>query len=143
MEATARFWWVALEAYSMDLRSRVIADCDAGLGTKEAAEKYKVSRSWVRKLKQIRRETGQIGPRTQRVSHATKLDGHVEELQRLVELKPDATLRELREQLGVKVGLATIARALVRLRLTFKKKSYTLPSSSVPMFTSSGCSGKS
>jgi len=121
-----------MEAYSMDLRSRVIADCDAGLGTKEAAEKYKVSRSWVRKLKQIRRETGQIGPRTQRVSHATKLDGHVEELQRLVELKPDATL-----------GLATIARALVRLRLTFKKKSYTLPSSSVPMFTSSGCSGKS
>lgn len=132
-----------MEAYSMDLRSRVIADCDAGLGTKEAAEKYKVSRSWVRKLKQIRRETGQIGPRTQRVSHATKLDGHVEKLQRLVELKPDATLRELREQLGVKVGLATIARALVRLRLTFKKKSYTLPSNSVPMFTSSGCSGKS
>lgn len=132
-----------MEAYSMDLRSRVIADCDAGLGTKQAAEKYKVSPSWVRKLKQIRRETGQIGPRPQRVSHATKLDGHVEELQRLVELQPDATLRELREQLGVKVGLATIARALVRLRLTFKKKSSMLRSSSVPMFTSSGCSGKS
>lgn len=132
-----------MEAYSMDLRSRVMADCDAGLGTKQAAEKYKVSASWVRKLKQIRRETGQIGPRPQRVSHATKLDGHVEELQRLVELKPDATLRELREQLGVKVGLATIARALVRLRLTFKKKSFMLQSSSVPIFTSNGCSGKS
>ena len=48
---------------ALDLRSRVIADCDAGLGTKEVAEKYKVSQSWVRKLKQIRRETGQIGPR--------------------------------------------------------------------------------
>jgi transposase len=132
-----------MEAYSMDLRLRVIADCDAGLGTKQAAEKYKVSPSWVRKLKQIRRETGQIGPRPQRISHATKLDGYVEQLQRLVELQPDATLRELREQLGVKVGLATIARALVRLRLTFKKKSCMLPSSSVPMFMSSGCSGKS
>jgi transposase len=132
-----------MEAYSMDLRSRVVADCDAGLGTKQAAEKYKVSASWVRKLKQIRRETGQIGPRPQRVSHATKLDGHVEELQRLVELQPDATLRELREQLGVQVGLATIARALVRLKLTFKKKSCMLRSSSVPMFTNNGCSGKS
>ena len=132
-----------MEAYSMDLRSRVIADCDTGLGTKQAAEKYKVSPSWVRKLKQIRRETGQIGPRPQRVSHATKLDGHVEQLQRLVELKPDATLRELRDQLGLKVGLATIARALVRLRLTFKKKSCMRQSSSVPMFMSNGCSGKS
>ena len=52
-----------MDAYSLDLRSRVIGDCDAGLGTKEVAEKYKVSQSWVRKLKQIRRETGQIGPR--------------------------------------------------------------------------------
>ena len=93
--------------YSMDLRSRVMADCDAGLGTKAAAEKYQVSQSWVRKLKQIRRETGQIGPRPQRVSHATKLDAHVETLQQLVELQPDATLRELREQLGV-AGRETI-----------------------------------
>jgi len=129
--------------YSMDLRSRVIADCDAGLGTKAAAEKYQVSPSWVRKLKQIRRETGQIGPRPQRVSHATKLDAHVETLQQLVELQPDATLRELRAQLGVKVGLATIARALVRLRLTFKKKCSMRPSSSDPMCMSSGSFGKS
>jgi transposase len=132
-----------MEAYSLDLRSRVIADCDAGLGTKEAAEKYKVSQSWVRKLKQIRRETGQIGPRPQRVSHVTKLDGHVAALEQLVERQPDVTLRELRQQLGVNVGLATIARALARLRLTFKKKSCMPPSSSVPMCMSNGYSGKS
>lgn len=132
-----------MNAYSLDLRARVIGDCDARLGTKEVAEKYKVSQSWVRKLKQIRRETGQIGPRPQRVSHATKLDGHVAALEQLVERQPDATLRELRQQLGVNVGLATIARALTRLRLTFKKKSCMPPSSSVPMCMSSGCFGKS
>lgn len=132
-----------MDAYSLDLRLRVIGDCDTGLGTKEVAEKYKVSQSWVRKLKQIRRETGQIGPRPQRVSHATKLDGHVAALEQLVERQPDATLRELRQQLGVNVGLATIARALQRLRLTFKKKFCMPPSSSVPMCMSSGCFGKS
>jgi len=34
-----------MEAYSMDLRVRVMADVDAGMGTKAAAEKYRVSPS--------------------------------------------------------------------------------------------------
>jgi transposase len=127
-----------MEAYSIDLRSRVIADCDAGFGTKAVAEKYKVSSSWVRKVKQIRRETGQIGPRQQQVNHATKLDAHMETLAQLVAEQPDSTLRELRERLGVSVGLATIGRALARLRLTFKKKSCMRLSSSGPMCMSSG-----
>src|SRR4029078_11063424 len=83
MEAVLQTRRVAVEAYSMDLRSRVIADCDAGLGNRQAAEKYKVSPSWVRKLKQIRRETGQIGPRPQRVSLATQLDAPSEALLRV------------------------------------------------------------
>lgn len=52
-----------MKAYSMDLRTRVLADCDAGLATKPVAEKYGVSRTWVRSLKQRRRETGEIAAR--------------------------------------------------------------------------------
>ena len=52
-----------MQAYSMDLRKRVLADSDAGLPTKQVAEKYGVSRTWVRSLKQRRRETGEIAPR--------------------------------------------------------------------------------
>lgn len=33
--------------YSMDLRTRVLADCDGGLAAKEVAAKFRVSRSWV------------------------------------------------------------------------------------------------
>ena len=44
----------------MDLRQRVIADRDAGPGTKAVAEKYSVSAAWVRLLKQHRRERGDI-----------------------------------------------------------------------------------
>lgn len=47
----------------MDLRQRVIDDCDAGLPTKVVAQKYPVSPAWVRRLKQHRRERGDIVPR--------------------------------------------------------------------------------
>ncbi len=53
--------------YSMDLRSRVLADFDAGLAAKEVAAKFRVSRSWVNRLVQRRRETGEVGPRPQMV----------------------------------------------------------------------------
>ena len=52
-----------MQAYSMDLRVRVLADCDAQLGTKAVASKHRVSESWVRRLKQRRREQGAIAPR--------------------------------------------------------------------------------
>ena len=111
-----------MQAYSMDLRVRVMADVDAGLGTTETAKKYRVSPDWVRKLKRFRRQTGSFAPRQQRVSHATKLDEQLPRLQQLVEERPDATLREIREALGVSVALGTIWRALRRLQFTFKKK---------------------
>ena len=49
-------------AYSMDLRTRVLRDSDAGLSSKELAERYHVSRAWVDALKQRRRETGAFAP---------------------------------------------------------------------------------
>ena len=44
-----------MEAYSMDLRKRVLKDCDAGLGTLAVSVKYDVSPAWIRRLKQRRR----------------------------------------------------------------------------------------
>jgi transposase len=130
-----------MQAYSIDLRERVLADSDAGMKSKALAEKYRVSESWVRKVRKRWRETGQMGPRQQRISHATKLDNHQEHLQKLVEEKPDATLQELCDQLPVKVSPATMSRALARLKLTFKKK-YCMPKSSTGrMCMSSVCDG--
>ena len=111
-----------MQAYSMDLRVRVMADVDQGLGTKAAAEKYRVSPDWVRKLKRFRRQTGSFAARQQGVSHATKLDDELPRLLQLVQERPDATLKELREALGAQVALGTVWRALKRLRITFKKK---------------------
>ncbi len=53
--------------YSMDLRQRVLEDCDAGLTSKDVAAKFRVSRSWVDRVKQRRRKTGEVAPRPQTV----------------------------------------------------------------------------
>ena len=52
-----------MKAYSMDLRVRVLADATPGWPTPAVAPKYRVSAAWVRRLKQRRRETGEIAPR--------------------------------------------------------------------------------
>ena len=52
-----------MRAYSMDLRERVLLDSDAGMKAADVAAKYRVSGSWVRLLKQRRRETGEVAPR--------------------------------------------------------------------------------
>ena len=49
-----------MRAYSMDLRERVLLDNDAGMKAADVAAKYRVSGSWVRLLKQRRRETGEV-----------------------------------------------------------------------------------
>ncbi len=52
-----------MRTYSMDLRLRVLKDSEEGLESDEVAEKYEVSRSWVDRVKQRRREYGETGPR--------------------------------------------------------------------------------
>jgi transposase len=111
-----------LRAYSIDLRQRVLADCDAGLSTADAAAKYTVSTAWVRRLKQRRRETGSIDRRPPSPGRPVKLAPHESRVRELVRDDPDATLAQYRDRLGVAVGLGTLCAFLRRIRLSFKKK---------------------
>ena len=107
--------------YSIDLRERVLGACDDGMTTKEAAETYAVSPSWVRKLKRQRRETGSIAPRTATPGPAPVLAPHADRLRELVRADPDRTAAEYRDRLGLGVAAVTVWRALRRLGLTHKK----------------------
>lgn len=109
-----------MRAYSVDLRKRVLADCDAGLGTKAVAEKYQVSPAIVRRWKQRRRENGELGPRPWNAGRKRKVDRSM--VAAVSRAHPDATLRELRDALGIAVSLQTIHRILRELKITFKKK---------------------
>jgi transposase len=109
-------------AYSMDLRTRVLKDSEAGLSSKELAARYHVSRAWVDALKQRRRETGAFAPIKQtKFRRRALVEAETARLGALVAARPDATLTELREALRRSVGLTTIWRALNQLDLTFKK----------------------
>ena len=108
-------------AYSMDLRTRVLRDADAGLSSNELAERYHVSRAWVDALKQ-RRETGAFAPfkpRTFRRRALARAD--LDRMAAVLAARPDATLTEIRQALGTAAGLTTIWRALNQLDFTFKK----------------------
>lgn len=108
-------------AYSMDLRARVAKDADAGLSSKELAERYHVSRAWVDALKQRRRATGSIAPRKQTKFRGRVLSGQEDRLAALITARPDATLVELRDTMRTSAGLSTLWRAIDRLGLTVKK----------------------
>jgi transposase len=110
-------------AYSQDLRDRVLAACDRGMKTRQIARVFQVSSSWVRRVKQRRRESGETTPRPMGGATVVKIDG--ERLAELVRQKPDATLKELREMLGVSCVESAVCMALKRLGLSFKKSRST------------------
>src|ERR1700749_3368243 len=101
-----------MQPYSVDLRERVLRDCDAGLDTRAVAAKYTVSPSWVRNLKQQRRETGSLAPRTATPGPAPTLAPHADRLRELVRAEPDRTAAEYRDQLGADVAVVTVWRML-------------------------------
>jgi transposase len=130
-----------MKAYSMDLRERIFQDCDAGMEVRQVAVKYRVSESWIRRLRQRRRENGETAPRRSGSRREPKWLPHAERLRQLVEQTPDATLEELRQALGVDCSIQTICRALQALQITFKKKSSMPRSRIVPTSSNDGKSG--
>ncbi len=109
-----------MRAYSMDLRERVLADSDLGMGPGAVAAKYRVSESWVRRLKQRRKATGEAAPRLSG-RRPTTWAAHAERIREAVREAPDLMLRELKDRLGFALSLATLWRALKALGLTLKK----------------------
>lgn len=91
--------------YSKDWRTRVLRDSDAGMPSKEVAAKYSVSRAWVDRLKQRRRETGETAPRSQTKFRRRVLAGQEDRLAALITARPDATLAEFREALRTSAAL--------------------------------------
>ena len=110
-----------MRAYSMDLRERVHRDSDAGMKAAAVAVTYHVSASWVRRLTQRRRETGEVAPRQQRYGRHPVRAPQLHTLAALIREQPDRTLAELQVALNTSASLATIWRAVQQLGFTRKK----------------------
>lgn len=112
-----------MKTYSIDLRERVIRACDEGKRTQaEIADLLGISVSWIKKLRQRRRETGSIAPKPHGGGWTPKFHGaKLEQLRAQVEQHPDATLMELLEWSGVDGSFMAVHRALARLGCRRKK----------------------
>jgi len=80
-----------------------------------------VSRAWVDRVKQRRRERGEIAPRKQTKFRRRVLAGHEDRIVLLITARPDATLVEIRHALRIPVGLSTLWREIDRLGFRVKK----------------------
>lgn len=117
-----------MRSYPLEFRLRVLAACDDGASTQEVAEQFGVSKAWVRRLKQCRREHGTVEARPRGGDFRSKLTGtNLERVRQMVEKQPDLTLEQLREQiqrqLKIKLSVMSVCRALQKLGLSFKKVS--------------------
>ena len=111
-----------MNAYSPEFRRDVLASCDSGKGTRIVALNFRVSESWVRRVKQERREQGKIAPLRTR-KRVPKWMALSDQILKSIEEKPDRTLVELKKHLQTDLSIQTLCRALKVLKMTFKKKS--------------------
>lgn len=120
--------WQRGQAYSQDLRERVLAAADEGLPVGQIAVRFRVSVSDVSKVLSRRQRTGGTTALAQRGHLLPKLAALHEAIRRQVTARPDATLAELctwllqTHQVSASSGL--MWKTLDALELTYKKSRF-------------------
>ena len=133
-----------MKAYSIDLRERAVAACEAGTATQpEVAKRFGVSLAWVKNLLRLKRDTGSIAPRPHGGGRKAAFEGEsLERLNSAIQEKPDATLQELLETTQVEASIMAVQRALKRLGYRRKKSHYVPANKIVRMSRHGAKSGK-
>jgi transposase len=114
-----------MKPYTDEFRAQVLAACDANEGTHAVALRFNVSKSWVRRILQQRRETGQVSAKKTR-ERTPIWHTWTDWLLAKIAKKPDMYLRELQADLkaerGHKVSLQTVCNACRELDQSRKKR---------------------
>lgn len=110
----------------MDLRERVVAAIEAGMSTREAAERYSVGKATAGAWARLKRATGSVQPARQGKPEGSLLDPHLKYILGVLAELPDTTLDEMVERLQRECG-CTIRRSalwqfLSQHGLTHKKR---------------------
>jgi transposase len=115
---------------SLDLRQRILASYDKEEGTREQiAWRYGVSLGMVKKLLQQRRRTGCIKARHHLAGRKpTIVAEHRIAMRQHLKRKPDLTLAELRDAVGLSCTLPAVHYVLADMGLTYKKRRSAQPS---------------
>lgn len=119
-----------MKPYSLDLRQKIVTRYDAGgISQRQLAKQFGVALSFVQKLLKQRREVGNIAPKVRQTQTPSKLNAeHLIVLSEIVKANNDAILEELQQLLfersGILISRSTMARLLIKLNLTRKKKRF-------------------
>ena len=120
------------QAYSLDLRQRVLDAIDGGLSTHQAAERYTIGVATAVRWHRAWRDHGERAARKQGPKGGGKLDAHEAFILGLVEDQPDITLAEIGERLAGEFSISAVPSTIwlffERRNLTFKKRPRTPPS---------------
>src|SRR5215212_10381898 len=107
-----------MQAYSKDLRIRVIDAVDRGIPRAEVAEQFMVSLRTIKRWLQRRRETGNLAESPRPGPPAHKIGPLRAGLLAQLQAHPAATLAEHRalwaEAHGVQVSISTMSRGIIR-----------------------------
>jgi transposase len=115
-----------MQAYSQDLRERVLRALDRGDRPTEIARRFEVSRVWVYQVRDRLQETGQRESFQIGGHRRSRLADLEPALRGWIALEPDLTLTQLQERLGqrgVEIKIGALWHQLNRWKLTFKKNS--------------------
>jgi transposase len=114
-----------MRAYSTDLKERLVRAVAAGLPMREAARRFDVAVTTVKRAVVQQRETGSLERRPSPGRPRAISRKQEVELRARLEVAPDATLQEhcawWAEQYGQQLSEATMWRAIRRLGWTHKK----------------------
>jgi transposase len=114
-----------MKPYSAEFRGEVLAACDTNEERRVIALRFGVSESWLRRIQQQRRETGQVAPK-KAAPRQPKWHAWSDWLLEKLAAQPDIYLRELQAELkrerGEKACLGTICAACQSLDKSRKKR---------------------
>lgn len=114
-----------MDAYDAEFRGEVLAACDTDEERRVIALRFEVSESWLRRIQQQRRETGQVAAK-KNTPRQPKWRAWADWLVAKVAARPDIYLRELQAELKLERGeeacLGTICAACRALELSRKKR---------------------
>lgn len=112
----------------IEVRKKIIAARQKGILIREISKAYSCSESAINRLLRQYRESGDIEPKTHTRGRKPTLDTQgLEAMRQLILARPDITLEEIKEAMGLTISLAAICK-IIKRRLGFhsKKRQYTL-----------------
>ena len=129
-----------MKPISQDLRERILDTVQRGDGSlRQIARRFLVSVSFITRLLQLHRSTGSLEPRPHGGGNPAVLGPEdLQQLRKLVQKQPDATLEELRQRLGVSCSLMTISRVRASWGCHARRRSPALRSKTAPTSKSNG-----